>query len=125
MNDFRIPPCFFLFNDMRIPIPQREIHIEISKIPGNLFEQPALFLPNFDNIFIGSPVALNSSQPLLKEKGQIMRFGHRNHQTLHTQMPITLRTALKKHCVEAHLIEHLNQALFVVGELFVYVFVEL
>jgi hypothetical protein len=91
-----------------VSIAQREVDVEVFKVPRNLFEQSSLLLFDFDYAFVGIPVALGSQKPLLEEKWKVVCFCLWNKQALHEQVTIISMVGLKEYCMHVPGISHLD-----------------
>lgn len=102
---------------MCIALTVAEVHVEVLDLFGDLLLQSALFLIDFDDAPVGVPVALDVLQCLLEEERQVLGFVARKSQALDVDVRVVLGELLEEDHLEVVLVEGLDEAFLVVGEL--------
>lgn len=117
-------PEFLVLYHVRITVAVAEVHVEVLDLLGDLLLQTALFLLDLDDAPVGVPVALDVLQRLLEEERQVLGFAARKSQALTVDVRVVLGELFEEDHLQVVLVEGLDEALLVVGELGEDVFVE-
>lgn len=110
-------PELLVLNHVRVAVPVAEVHVEVLDLLGNLLLQPALLLLYLYYAPVRVPIALDVLQRLLEEEGEVLGLAAREGQALDVDVRVVLGELLEADHLQVVLVEGLDEALLVVGQL--------